>query len=730
VSASEQVERAAELLERLLGDADFRARFRAKPAEACREAGLQDLADELTFGGTAMQTLEQRESRSSLLGVLMVAALEGAGALELGQLVGSGLSGDAAAAANIALTRSGMQAVQPGAGLHAPPAPHLPGAQAVGRAAAAGLAGESTPAAGSAAAAAPGATAGSAAPALPAAPSEPAAAAASAAPAESATPASPAAASAAASAAPAQAPGSLPGVPPTPAGEAWPDSAPAAGTDAAGWPSADAQAAASSGAAGGAFRQLVENPNIEVAPAAQGELLSGRVDQRLAPVLDTLARDHRLGVNVVPTGGVAITTVDGKPVSTGNPDARELMGEIAGLDASVRPSQVGGPWRLAAPGFFSDAQRENQISLAFEGPPPAAQAAPAPADPAAGGVAETAAAAPAGGKGFDPAAAALDYPGNDAGKPAIAKWMGDWAERAGLPRELPVMASLVESGLTNIDHGDRDSLGFFQMRTGIWMRDYPDFPKHPELQLKWFIDHAVAVKESGGGQADAAQFGEWIADVERPAAEYRGRYQLRLEEARGLLSQAGDAPAAGPAAGAAAAAPGTAAVTPSSPEAGEKYASVQFLEAVEPGPAAVEPAAAASAGGGSAMVEWLSSGLGTLEGSATHQQWASSLGYSASLPWCSIFVANGLRELGLPLPQNPAYSGAWLDWDGGQKVALDAIQPGDIVVFDYGDGGITDHVAVYVGDGNVIGGNQSDSVTKLPLNREAVVGVVRPNYPG
>ena len=34
---------------------------------------------------------------------------------------------------------------------------------------------------------------------------------------------------------------------------------------------------------------------------------------------------------------------------------------------------------------------------------------------------------------------------------------------------------------------------------------------------------------------DPSHWGDWIADVERPAAQYRGRYQLRLGEARGLL---------------------------------------------------------------------------------------------------------------------------------------------------------------------------------------------------
>jgi hypothetical protein len=48
---------------------------------------------------------------------------------------------------------------------------------------------------------------------------------------------------------------------------------------------------------------------------------------------------------------------------------------------------------------------------------------------------------------------------------------------------------------------------------------------------------ATAVSPAGAHTPvdDPKQFGEWIADVERPAEQYRGRYQLRLGEARSLL---------------------------------------------------------------------------------------------------------------------------------------------------------------------------------------------------
>jgi hypothetical protein len=104
------------------------------------------------------------------------------------------------------------------------------------------------------------------------------------------------------------------------------------------------------------------------------------------------------------------------------------------------------------------------------------------------------------------------------------------------------MASLVESGVRNLSGGDADSAGFFQMRVSFWdSGPYAGYRDHPDLQAKWFIDQALAIKRQriAAGDVnfgkDPAKWGEWIADVERPAAQYRGRYQLRLGEARALL---------------------------------------------------------------------------------------------------------------------------------------------------------------------------------------------------
>ena len=94
------------------------------------------------------------------------------------------------------------------------------------------------------------------------------------------------------------------------------------------------------------------------------------------------------------------------------------------------------------------------------------------------------------------AAAPTRTPATTRRRQQLAAWMGREAEKRGLPKELPVMASLVESGVKNLNFGDADSVGFFQMRVGIWNQgEYAGFPEKPELQVKWFLDQAEAVKK-------------------------------------------------------------------------------------------------------------------------------------------------------------------------------------------------------------------------------------------
>ena len=323
----------------------------------------------------------------------------------------------------------------------------------------------------------------------------------------------------------------------------------------------------------------------------------------------------------------------------------------------------------------------------------------APAAPAAG-VPGAAAATPTPGGAADVAAAAAPagggsgaYPGDNASKAAIAKWMGDLAEKRGLPRQLPVMASLVESGVKNLNYGDADSVGFFQMRVGIWNQGaYKGFPEDPELQVKWFLDTAEQVKKqrvaAGKSISDPKQFGEWIADVERPAAQYRGRYQLRLGEADGLLGGAAGAPAAPAAVEQAAAAPAA------------------------PAAAADAAASAATGGGGGAGPKALAALKEAQKYTGTKYQWGGSTPQTGFD--CSGLVQWAYAKAGIQIPR---VTDAQFADSKGTSVERSDLRPGDLVFF--GQPGNIYHVGISMGGDKFLHAPKTGDVVKVASLKES-----------
>ena len=255
----------------------------------------------------------------------------------------------------------------------------------------------------------------------------------------------------------------------------------------------------------------------------------------------------------------------------------------------------------------------------------------------------------------------LQYPGDDASSQQIAQWMGANAQQAGLPAELPVMAALTESGLRNLDYGDRDSVGFFQMRTSIWNEGpYAGFLQHPELQLRWFIGEALSVKHSDPSLADSpSSYGDWIADIERPAAEYRGRYQLQLENAQALLRNADLS-------GTTAVGSGVAQAT--APEAMTGHASSQAAMSQTSAETAATSASAAPA--------------------------LMARGLQGAQYVRAVFSRNGMK-----LPDAIGEQ-----FDVGASVPRDALRPGDVVFFGSADG-TASVVGIYAGNGQVTMGS-------------------------
>ncbi|MEA2364308.1 MAG: hypothetical protein QOD71_3453 [Thermoleophilaceae bacterium] len=135
------------------------------------------------------------------------------------------------------------------------------------------------------------------------------------------------------------------------------------------------------------------------------------------------------------------------------------------------------------------------------------------------------------------------YPGDDADREPIARWMARGAALREVPQELPAMAGLAESGLRNLNTKGNPFAGFFSMHRSLNKGDYRGFPRNPELQLRWFLDTAVIVRqrEIAEGEEDFGSspdgYGVWIADVERPTPENRKGYQPYFDDADALLTE-------------------------------------------------------------------------------------------------------------------------------------------------------------------------------------------------
>jgi CHAP domain len=323
------------------------------------------------------------------------------------------------------------------------------------------------------------------------------------------------------------------------------------------------------------------------------------------------------------------------------------------------------------------------------------------------------------------------YPGDDATQEQLASWMAAAARRAGIPPELPVMAALTESGLRNLRYGDRDSLGFFQMRTSIWNSgEYAGYVDRPELQMSWFIRQAHAVREANPDLYRGAEnYGNWVADIERPAEEYRGRYQLQLERARELIRAGGAVEGS---------------ENSAAPASAER---VVVREGMMQNTAVAMPAAPdgpeldveGPRGPGEKMVSIARRELGVAEsppGSNESPRIAhyreATAGAPGPGPWCAYFVSWVASEAGVPLGGEGQGFGAvddvwaWAESAGRGIPAQGGPgpRPGDLIVWDQHIGLV--EKLLPGGRVQTIEGNSSDHVARrVHAMSEPIVGYVR-----
>src|SRR5215217_1787719 len=375
--ATSEADVAAKLIERLLVDPAFRARFRRDPAAACREAGLDELAQEMQLGaGKAMMTLDLRESKSSLAGVMMAAAMEGIGVMQFVEHVAPHLDDIPEAVENV-LSRVNLPAIG-GSPARAPSAPAVPDARggANGAAVEGVDPGVDPSAAGAAAPAAAQAATAAAPPADAAATPEAAAAGGkgAAAAAEPRTAAEQAADKIGGQASPEAA------APPAdqvqPSGRSGAAAADLTDTPGAGRRHPVDPSQFGQDGHGGTLSpegaELLKNKNVTLDASAVADIKHGRIDPRVIAAAAKISEHHKIVVTCtcsdhpkLTTGGsvsnhaygrgLDIGSVDGEIVNAGSSAARELASELSQLPQRYRPDEIGSPWAISGPGYFTDA---------------------------------------------------------------------------------------------------------------------------------------------------------------------------------------------------------------------------------------------------------------------------------------------------------------------------------------------------------------------------------------
>ena len=64
--------------------------------------------------------------------------------------------------------------------------------------------------------------------------------------------------------------------------------------------------------------------------------------------------------------GLDIASVDGEIVNPGSAAARELASELSQLPEQYRPDEIGSPWPISGPGYFTDGAHQDHVHLGFK----------------------------------------------------------------------------------------------------------------------------------------------------------------------------------------------------------------------------------------------------------------------------------------------------------------------------------------------------------------------------
>jgi hypothetical protein len=139
------------------------------------------------------------------------------------------------------------------------------------------------------------------------------------------------------------------------------------------------------GAPSPAALALLANRSVVLDADGVADIRAGRIDPRIIAVLTTLAATHTITVSAMCSDhpkftsgasisnhylgrGMDIAAVDGLAVAPRNAKALEVASGLSSLDASYRPDEIGSPWAISGPGYFTGADYQDNIHVAFKRP--------------------------------------------------------------------------------------------------------------------------------------------------------------------------------------------------------------------------------------------------------------------------------------------------------------------------------------------------------------------------
>ena len=113
------------------------------------------------------------------------------------------------------------------------------------------------------------------------------------------------------------------------------------------------------------------------------DIKEGRIDPRVVAVLTKLSQEHKITVSCMCSDhskftaggsvsnhfagrGLDIAAIDGETVGPGSPLAREVASELSTLNEGYRPNEIGSPFAIAGPGYFTDAAHQNHLHVGFK----------------------------------------------------------------------------------------------------------------------------------------------------------------------------------------------------------------------------------------------------------------------------------------------------------------------------------------------------------------------------